>query len=282
MSRIGARTVHVAHVMGTVASLDLRGPGDSAAAVAAVVAWLEDVDAAFSTYRPDSEVSRFARGELAEADLSADGRHVLEVCRRVREASGGAFDAERDGGYDPSAYVKGWSGQRAVDLIREHGVADFFLSVGGDVVVRGGAEPGGFWRIGVQHPFDRTATAAVLGARDLAVATSGLYERGGHLVDARTGRAPTGIASVTVCGPDLGLADAYSTAAFALGDAGPGWLAALPGYESFTITADGRTLATPGFPVLVGDVPVVPAPADPLLTSPSRSGSPGGDVSRAG
>jgi thiamine biosynthesis lipoprotein len=262
---IGERTVHVAHVMGTVASLDLRGAGDHPAAVAAVVAWLESVDAAFSTYRPDSEVSRFARRDLAETDLSPDGRHVLEACRLVRDRSGGAFDAEARGAYDPSAYVKGWSGQRAVDLLLAHGVTDFFLSVGGDVVVRGGAEPGGFWRVGVQHPFDRDAMAAVLGARDLAVATSGLYERGGHITDARRGRAPEGIASVTVCGPDLGLADAYSTAAFALGEAGPRWLAAVPGYESFTITADGRTLATPGFPVLVAGVPVTAAPVNPPL-----------------
>jgi thiamine biosynthesis lipoprotein len=266
MSTTGKRTAHVAHVMGTVASLDLRGPGDHAAAVAAAVAWLEHVDAVFSTYRPDSEVSRFARGELTEAHLSADGRHVLEVCRAVREQSGGAFDAEARGGYDPSAYVKGWSGQRAAALLDGFGLTDFFLSVGGDVVVRGGAEPGGFWRVGVQHPAERTAVAAVLGARDLAVATSGCYERGAHITDARTGLAPSGITSVTVCGPDLGLADAYSTAAFALGEAGPRWLATVPGYESFTITADGRTLATPGFPVLVGDVPVVAAPAHPLLS----------------
>ena len=259
--------MHVAQVMGTVASIDVRGPGDHTGAIAAVVAWLHHVDAAFSPYRADSEVRRFGRGEVAEAALSPDGRHVLETCRTVRALSGGAFEAEVNGGYDPSAYVKGWSGQRAVALLLDHGVTDFFLSVGGDVVVRGGAEPGGFWRIGVQHPFDRAATAGVLGARDLAVATSGLYERGGHLVDARTGRTPSGIASVTVCGPDLGLADAYSTAAFALGEAGPGWLASsAPGYDSFTVTADGRAVSTPGFPVLVGDVPVVAAPADPILS----------------
>jgi FAD:protein FMN transferase len=266
MSTSNTRTVTVAHVMGTVASLDLRGGGDHAAAAEAVVGWLESVDRRFSTYLENSEVRRFSRGELAEADMSAGGRHVLTACRLVRQQSGGAFDAEADGRYDPSAYVKGWSGQRAVDLLLAHGVRDFFLSVGGDVVVRGGAEPGGFWRIGVQHPTDRDSMAAVLGARDLAVATSGLYERGCHIRDARTGAVPQGIASVTVCGPDLGLADAYSTAAFALGEAGPGWLAAVPGYESFTITTDGRTLATPGFPVLVGAVPVVAAPADPILS----------------
>src|SRR3954452_1171453 len=127
MSATGRRTVRVAEAMGTVASLDLRGPGDHEAAAVAVVAWLEHVEAVFSTYRPDSEVSRFARSELTEAALSADGRHVLATCRMAREQSGGAFNAEAGGGYDPSAYVKGWSGQRAVDLLLAHGVTDFFL-----------------------------------------------------------------------------------------------------------------------------------------------------------
>ena len=65
------------------------------------------------------------------------------------------------------------------------------------------------------------AIARAFALTDAAVATSGLYERGAHLVDPRTGAAPEGVLSVTVVGPDLGLADAYSTAAFALGAAGP-------------------------------------------------------------
>ena len=60
----------------------------------------------------------------------------------------------------------------------------------------------------------------MLELRDGAVATSGAYERGQHIVDPRTGRPPRGVLSVTVVGPDLGTADAYATAAFALGSAG--------------------------------------------------------------
>jgi thiamine biosynthesis lipoprotein len=86
-------------------------------------------------------------------------------------------------------------------------------------------------------------------ATDLSVATSGAYERGEHLVDPRTGRPPTGVLSVTVTGPDLGRADAYSTAAFALGSEAAGWTMRLPrGYEAMTITADDQVLSTPGFP----------------------------------
>jgi thiamine biosynthesis lipoprotein len=78
------------------------------------------------------------------------------------------------------------------------------------------------------------------------VATSGAYERGEHIVDPRTGRSPRGVLSVTVAGPDLGTADAYSTAAFAMGLDGPAWTATLAGYSALTILADGRVLSTPG------------------------------------
>ena len=55
--------------------------------------------------------------------------------------------------------------------------------------------------------------------------------------------------SVTVVGPDLGTADAYATAAFAMGARGPHWTARLPrGYEAMTILADDQVLSTPGFP----------------------------------
>jgi thiamine biosynthesis lipoprotein len=86
----------------------------------------------------------------------------------------------------------------------------------------------------------------VLGARDLAVATSGAYERGQHIVDPHTGEPPVGVLSVTVAGPDLGTADAYATAAFAMGVDGPAWTAGLRGYDALTILADGRVLSTPG------------------------------------
>lgn len=74
-------------------------------------------------------------------------------------------------------------------------------------------------------------------------------ERGAHLVDPRTGAAPDGVLSVTVMGPDLGTADAYATAAFALGTDGPPWTLGLGGgYEALTLLGDDTALATPGFP----------------------------------
>ena len=104
------------------------------------------------------------------------------------------------------------------------------------------------WRVGIQHPLERDRIAAVVEANDLAVATSGAYERGQHVVDPHTRRPPSGVLSVTIAGPDLGTADAYATAAFAMGEAGPEWTARLAGYEALTILADRSVLTTPGFP----------------------------------
>jgi len=234
--------VHVEDVMGTAVTFDVRSERPEREAIAAAVAWLHDVDAEFSTYRPQSAVSRLGRGDLAIADASEQLRWVLRRCDRLREETGGFFDAYATGRLDPSALVKGWAVQRAADGLQAAGVERFCINAGGDVVARGR------WRVGIRHPLEAHAIAAVVEAEDLAVATSALYERGGHVVNPASGRAPEGVLSVTVAGPDLGLADAYATAALAMGADGPEWTLELDGYEAMTILADDTVLSTPDFP----------------------------------
>ena len=235
--------------MGTVVSLDLRDPDIPADAVDAVFAHLQDIDARFSTYRPDSEVSRLARGELDPGAASPDVRHVLAVCEQLRRDSDGAFDAGRagrDGGLDPSGYVKGWAVEEAAWRLDDAGVRDYLINAGGDVVARGEATPGHRWRVGIRHPDQPDKVAAVLAVRDGAVATSGTYERGDHIVDPRTGEPARGLRSLTVVGPRLGFVDAYATAAFVMGLAGLRWVVTHPGHEALAITDDGRLVWTEG------------------------------------
>ena len=246
--------------MGTVVSLDLRGEGSHGAAIADVIAWLHEVDRRFSPYDTRSETSQHSRGEIEERDQSADLAEIIAFCDSMAAATGGAFSAWRDGAFDPSAYVKGWSGRKAAALLRSHGCSDWSINIGGDVLTSGAPAPGQLWRIGVQHPFDRSVLARVVYGSDLAVATSGSYERGAHIVDARTDRPALEAVSVTVTGPDLGYADAYSTATFSLGSAGPAWLAAIPEYESMTIWADGRITSTNRFPPSIHGVPFATVP----------------------
>ena len=177
---------------------------------------------------------------------SADVREVLDCCAEVCQQTNGCFDINRDGRIDPLGLVKGWSVERAATILESAGARNFFISAGGDVVVRGRPAPGAAWRLGIRHPEEAERVAAVLSIADVAVATSGTYERGEHIVDPRTGRPPTGLMSMTVVGPSLTYADAYATAAFVMGERGAAWVAGIAGYEALAITQGRRTVWTSG------------------------------------
>jgi thiamine biosynthesis lipoprotein len=234
--------------MGTVVSFDIRGGDGVPRAVERAVAWLHEVDARFSPYLADSEVSRLADGTLSERDAHPDVRAVLAICEVMRIDSGGAFDAQRwwsDGRLDPSGLVKGWAVQRAADGLDAAGLRNFAINAGGDVLARGEPEPGRGWLVGIRHPREIDRVSAVLGVSDLAVATSATYERGTHIRDPRSRAAPIGLQSVTVVGPSLTRADAYATTAFVLGLDGLVWVADHAGYGALAITSDDRVIWTP-------------------------------------
>jgi thiamine biosynthesis lipoprotein len=154
------------------------------------------------------------------------------------------------GRLDPSGYVKGWSVQVASDRLVEAGSVHHCLNAGGDVRMRGRPAPGQEWRVGIRHPWQADKLCWVLTGTDFAVATSGTYERGHHVVDPHTGKPATALRSVTVVGPDLGIADGYATAALAMGMPGLDWLATLAGYESGVVTEDGLSFRSNRFPVV--------------------------------
>jgi thiamine biosynthesis lipoprotein len=243
----------VEHVMGMPVILDLR---DGAAEAAdQVFDWLRFVDELFSTYKPESEISRLGRGDLGSERAHPLVREVLDRCSALRADSGGYFDIFATGTLDPSGFVKGWSVDRAGVLLEQAGIRNFALYAGGDILVRGRPAHDASWRIGIQHPRVPDRVAAVVAAENLAIATSGAYARGDHVLDPYTGGPPVGVLSVTVTGPELGIADAYATAAFAMGARGPHWTARLRGYEAMTILADDSVLSTPGFPLATADSP---------------------------
>jgi thiamine biosynthesis lipoprotein len=237
----------VEHVMGMPIVVEVRDVRVDGPVVDEVFDWFRWVDSVFSTYKHGSQISRLNRGELRLADAHEDVVSVLGLCEELRAITGGYFDAAATapaGSVDPSGLVKGWAVDRAAAILDAAGVRTYAVNAGGDMRLRGGV-----WRVGIQHPLDRKAVARVIEATDLAVATSGEYARGQHVVDPHTGEPPAGVLSVTITGPDLATADAYATAAFAMGaERAPHWTARLCGYEAMTILADGRVLHTPGFP----------------------------------
>jgi FAD:protein FMN transferase len=240
----------VEHVMGMPISLALRGRhADDAAAGAAwaeVVAVLHEVDRVFSTYRPDSAVSRLGRGELDVADCPPEVAEVLGLGALAEQQSGGAFAVRRNGVLDPSGVVKGWAVERAAAPLHALTDTDSCLSAGGDMTCRTADPDGAPWRIGIEDPRDPSRVLAVVPVTNGAVATSGTAHRGQHLVDARTGRPPSGIASVTVLADSLTWADIDATAAYVQGQSAAAWLATRPGRTGLVVWADGTTETVTG------------------------------------
>lgn len=217
--------VFVEPVMGTVASIHVHGAavGSSAvdAAVAHAVAGLRRHEQVFSTYRAGSDISRLRRGEATLAQLDPTVAVVAERCDRATNDTGGLFDAQRQGWFDPTGYVKGWAVDDVVDrhlgpLLGLPGITAVGINVGGDMRLLRDPDSEWIWRIGIADPRsgDLLATLAIDSG---AVATSGTAERGAHILDPRTGRPSAGVLSATVVADDLTTADLWATTAVVAG-----------------------------------------------------------------
>jgi thiamine biosynthesis lipoprotein len=244
---------HVHAVMGTMVSFEVRvGDGDRNAAhvgLARACARLDRADAVFSTWKPNSPMSLLRRNEITLGDAPAEMAEVLERCAIARDLSGGCFDPwGLPGGIDPTGLVKGWAADKALAELRAVGVRAAIVSAGGDLATCGGPEPGSPWRIGVRDPRAAGSLAFIV-ASPGAVATSGCYERGHHVIDPGTGRPGTRCESATVTGPALWLADALATGLLVAGEAGLAAIEAVEGYEGCVISAGGSLAMTGSFPI---------------------------------
>jgi thiamine biosynthesis lipoprotein len=137
-------------------------------------------------------------------------------------------------------------------MLTAGGSAQHTVNGGGDIQCVGGRGAGQPWRVGIAHPLRPSSLALVVCGRDFAVATSGIGERGAHIINPHTGQPATGLASITMVGTSLAAADSYATAAFAMGPAARDWVESLDGYEAFAITAAGATWQTSAFRSYLG------------------------------
>jgi thiamine biosynthesis lipoprotein len=235
--------------MGTTFSFDIRDPESLApGALDDVIAWLHWVDDVFSTYQPGSYIRRLGRGEIRIEQCPAEVGGVLDACALLAKDTDGYFTALPDGRLDPSGYVKGWAIERSSQLLRESGSQQHCVNGGGDVQVAGRASSGSPWRIGISDPLRRGGIVAVVSATDVAVATSGTSERGGHVLDPFTGRAATDLLSLTVVGAGATLTDAYATAGFAMGLGAVAWIDGRAGFSCLAVTTNGELFASRDWP----------------------------------
>jgi FAD:protein FMN transferase len=245
---------HRESVMGTIVTVDIYTADGGASpqimrGLGAAQAILHRADAVFSTWKPESPVSRMRRGEITGEQAPPEVRDVVAGCVAARAASGGWFDPwAMPGGFDPTGYVKGWAAQRALDALRVPGVRGAIVNAAGDIASFGGLGPRTAFRIGIADPFAPAQLAAIVRLTG-GIATSGTYERGPHLIDPHSGKPAARAASASVTGPDLGLADALATALAVAGEPGLALIENLDGYEALLIGHDHQRRRTVSFPL---------------------------------
>ena len=289
-------------LMGTVVEIMAGGrpTGQLEEAVDAAFAEMTRLDQLFSSYRPDSEVSRLSQSASGGA-VSAETAAVIALGLEVARQSGGAFDltlgslkslwgieqehpavpdrqaiTDALAGIGPNALAldgrqlskrephlqidlggvaKGYAVDRAIAVLKQHGIASAAVNAGGDMYLLG-QRSGRPWRIGIQHPRLKDAVLETVRVRDRAVVTSGDYERyfeeGGrryhHIFDPQSGFPATGCQSVTVITDSVALGDALATAIFVLGPReGLRLLDHYPGTEALIVAADGSLHPSPGW-----------------------------------
>ena len=157
---------------------------------------------------------------------------------------------------DLGAVGKGYAGDIISDLLRKNGITSALLNLGGNVQTIGTKPDGSKWRIGLQDP-NGEGTIGVMEASDVAVITSGCYERYfigsdgkkyGHIIDPKTGHpVDNGMLSVTIIAEEGRLCDSLSTSLFVMGLEGAAeYWRQNQDFEAIFMTSDNTLYLTEG------------------------------------
>ena len=158
---------------------------------------------------------------------------------------------------DPGGITKGYAADKAAEVLREHGIKSGIVAVAGDIRTFGLKPDGKPWRIGIRNPRARDGEddiMATIGLSDMAISTSGDYERffieGGkryhHLLDPRTGKSAGGCKCVSIIAKEGAFTDSFATGIFVLGpEKGLKVLEKL-GFDAVIIDSQDKIHMTPG------------------------------------
>ncbi|MDG5469128.1 FAD:protein FMN transferase [Deltaproteobacteria bacterium IMCC39524] len=158
---------------------------------------------------------------------------------------------------DLGGIAKGYAVDRAIAILKQHGVANAAVNAGGDMYLLGQRMERA-WRIGIQHPREEKGVLETVQIRNRAVVTSGDYERFfekdglryHHIFNPQTGMPARDCQSVTIVTDSVALGDALATAVFVLGPkAGLKLLEQFPQAEGLVIAADGSRHNSPGWTI---------------------------------
>ena len=262
-------------VFGTIYNITYQYADDLQAEIEAE---LQKVDGEFSMFNPQSTVARINGGD-STVERSAMFCEIFELAKTVNKETNGAFDIYvaplvnawgfgfkhdqlptpqqvdsllkiRDQ-MDFSAIAKGYGCDVVARLLRSHGIENFMVEIGGEVVLSGHNDKGQPWHIGVNKPVENPEDGdlqTVLSITDCAIATSGNYrnfyykdgQRYAHTIDPRTGYpVQHSLLSATVVAADCATADAYATSFMVLGlDSAQAVLNSHPELKAYLIYSD--------------------------------------------
>ena len=159
---------------------------------------------------------------------------------------------------DLGSVTKGYTSNKISEYFRQQGVTSALINLGGNVQCIGTKPNGDKWKVAIKSPFkdSKTGVFAVIEAKDVAIITSGGYERffeeNGetywHILDPKNGRpAQNGLISVTIIGEDGLVCDGLSTALFVKGLKGAtDYWKSHEGFDAVFITDDGNVYVTQG------------------------------------
>ena len=233
-------------IMGMPITIDLVDAKDTKV-LSKVFDYFRQVDARFSPYKKDSELSKLNNG-LIKSKWSKPMREVIELCDQTKLISSGFFDINRNGVIDTSGLVKGWAINNAAKILDKLGFANYYIEAGGDIQLKGHNKEGNLWSVGIRNPFNINEIVKVLSITNHGVATSGTYLRGEHIYNPISNyESSSGIKSLSVIGPNIYEADRFATAAFAMGKNGIVFIESLPGFECYMIDEDKTATYTKGF-----------------------------------
>lgn len=243
-------------MMGMPMSVEIVDAGATKSDIEVIFEYYKEVDARFSTYRNDSEISKINRGYVLPNKYSLEMREVLALSEETKKLTLGYFNIKRpDGLLDPSGLVKGWMIHNAAKILLKRGFTSFYVEIAGDIQTHGLNPDGEPWKVGIQNPFNRDQIVKVVRLSGQGIATSGTYERGEHIwgreQESKSAREQESkerkIKSVSIIASNVYEADRFATAIFAMGEKGIEFAEKYPGIEGYIIDSTGRATMTSGF-----------------------------------
>lgn len=187
---------------------------------------------------------------IQRANAAVGWRHlILDAAKRtLRYAREGVR-------IDLGGFAKGHAVDRSIAILEHRGIEHAMVSAGGDSRVLGDRR-GRPWTVAIRDPRRAGAAVAVLPLEDVAISTSGDYERYfeqdgircHHVIDPKTGRSPAHVRSVTILAPDGLTAEALGKSVFVMGvEQGLRLVESCPGVDAVVVDAAGNLHHSSGF-----------------------------------